>query len=59
MAARAEAVTPYREDWRPLRKEGFAAYYRRIARPYREAIAGHFDPARSSLTERALGRFRR
>ena len=56
---RDHVVTPYREDWRPLREEGFAAYYRRIARPYREAIAGHFDPARPSWTERLLARLRR
>ena len=37
---REHLVTPYREDWRPLRHEGFAAYARRIAGPYREADCG-------------------
>ena len=56
---REHLVTPYREDWRPLRHEGFAAYARRIAGPYREAIAGHLDDERPSLTERLLGRLSR
>ena len=56
---RAHVTAPYREDWRPLRDEGFAAYARRIAGPYREAIAAHFDPARSTFTERGLERLRR
>jgi hypothetical protein len=50
---------PYREDWEPLREEGFGAYARRIARPYGEAMAGHFDPQRPSWTERAFARLRR
>ena len=45
---------PYREDWQPLREEGFAAYARRISGPYRAAMAGHFDPERETWTERAL-----
>jgi hypothetical protein len=56
---RDHLVVPYGEDWRPLREEGFGAYYRRIAQPYREAIAGHLDPARPTWTERALARLRR
>jgi hypothetical protein len=52
-------VVPDREDWRPLRNEGFGAYARRIAGPYREAIAGHFDPDRRTWTDRALARMRR
>ena len=56
---REHLVTPYREDWKPLREEGFAAYARRISAPYRAAIGGHFDPARKSWTERALSRLRR
>ena len=56
---RAHVLVPYREDWRPLRREGFAAYSRRIARPYREAVAGHFDPERPTWTERVLGRVSR
>jgi len=56
---RAHVLVPYREDWRPLRREGFAAYSRRIARPYREAVTGHFDPERPTWTERVLGRVSR
>ena len=56
---REHLIAPYREDWKPLREEGFAAYARRISAPYRAAIAGHFDPARESWTERALARLRR
>ena len=55
---REHVLLPYGEDWRPLREEGFGTYYRRVARPYREAIAGHFDPARLTWTERALARLR-
>ena len=47
---------PYREDWEPLRDEGFAAYARRVSRPYGEAAASHFDPERRSYTERVLSR---
>jgi hypothetical protein len=50
---------PYREDWAPLRREGFAAYARRVSRPYARAVAGHFDPARATFTERLLHRVRR
>ena len=56
---RDHIVVPYREDWRPLRDEGFAAYARRVSAPYREAVAGHFDPDRQSWTERAVTRLRR
>jgi hypothetical protein len=51
-----ELAVPYREDWQPLRDEGFAAYARRVSGPYGRAIASHFDPARPSLTERGLTR---
>ncbi|MGE0227889.1 MAG: hypothetical protein AB7I38_00795 [Dehalococcoidia bacterium] len=44
---------PYREDWAPLREEGFGAYATRVARPYREAVVSHFDSDRRTLTERA------
>lgn len=50
---------PYREDWRPLRQEGFAAYARRVAQPYREAVESHFDEAKPTHTERLLGRIRK
>jgi hypothetical protein len=55
---REHLVTPYREDWQPLREEGFGAYAARVAQPYREAVAGHFDPERSTWTERTLDRLR-
>jgi hypothetical protein len=45
---------PYREDWAPLRREGFAAYARRVGGPYARAVGGHFDPKRPSWTERLL-----
>ena len=47
---------PYREDWQPVRDEGFAAYARRVSRPYGEAAASHFQPERETFTERALSR---
>ena len=52
-------AAPYREDWEPLRREGFAAYARRVGTPYAAALRGHFDPARSTHTDRLLGRLRR
>jgi hypothetical protein len=52
-------VAPYREDLRPVGGEGFAAYARRVSRPYADAVQGHFDPARPTHTERLLGRLRR
>ncbi|HEX4930485.1 MAG TPA: hypothetical protein VFV62_07215 [Gaiellaceae bacterium] len=55
---REHLIAPYREDWKPLREEGFAAYARRISKPYRAAMTGHFDPERETWTERALSRFR-
>jgi hypothetical protein len=45
---------PYREDWAPLRREGFASYARRVGAPYARAVGGHFDPRRPSWTERLL-----
>jgi hypothetical protein len=56
---RDHLVVPYREDWKPLKEEGFAAYARRVARPYGGAMAGHFDRERETWTERALTRIRR
>ncbi len=48
---RAHLVTPYREDWAPLAREGFGAYASRVSRPYREALLSHFNPQRDTLTE--------
>ncbi len=56
---REHVVVPYREDWKPLREEGFAAYARRVSESYRAAMTGHFDPERVTWTERALNRVRR
>ena len=55
---REHVWVPYREDWQPLRREGFAAYARRVAQPYRDAAEGHFDAAKPTLTERLLRRIR-
>jgi hypothetical protein len=51
-------AVPYREDWRPVRDEGFAAYARRVSGPYGRAVAAHFDPERPTLTARGLTRIR-
>ena len=56
---RQHLLDPYREDLRPLKDEGLAAYARRVSRPYAEAVARHFDTAQPSLTERGLGRLER
>jgi hypothetical protein len=52
--SREHLVVPYREDWKPLRDEGFGAYARRVSGPYRAAVEGHFDPARETWTERGI-----
>ncbi len=56
---RDHLVAPYREDWRPLRDEGFAAYAARVAIPYRRAIGGHFDRERRTWTERLVSAMQR
>ena len=56
---REHVWVPYREDWQPLQKEGFAAYARRVAKPYRDAVETHFDTAKPTHTERLLRRVRR
>ena len=56
---RDHVAVPYREDWAPLKDEGFAAYARRIAEPYRRALAAHVDPEQATLTERGLAKLRR
>ncbi|MGB4861556.1 MAG: hypothetical protein WBO97_03765 [Tepidiformaceae bacterium] len=50
--SRDHVVVPYREDWKPLRDEGFGAYASRISGPYRRAVSGHFDASRGTWTER-------
>jgi len=56
---RQHVLDPYTEDLRPVRDEGFAAYAARVSRPYAAAVARHFDPAQTTLTERAIGRVAR
>jgi hypothetical protein len=57
--SRTHLLVPYREDWKPLRDEGFGAYARRVSAPYRAAVGGHFDPRRETWTERGLQKVRR
>jgi hypothetical protein len=54
--SRTHLVAPYREDWQPLRDEGFAAYAQRVGGPYARAVTGHFDPDRETYTEWYLSR---
>ena len=54
--SRLHLVAPYREDWQPVRDEGFAAYARRVGGPYATAVLGHFRPERPTYTERFLSR---
>jgi hypothetical protein len=54
--SRTHLIAPYREDWEPLRNEGFAAYAIRVGRPYAAAVTGHFHPERETYTERYLTR---
>jgi hypothetical protein len=56
---RDHVAGPYAEDWEPLRREGFAAYARRISLPYGQAVGKHFDGGRPTYTERVLGRLSR
>jgi hypothetical protein len=56
---RRHLLDPYREDLRPVRREGLGAYARRVSRPYAEAVARHFDAEQPSLTERGLERLHR
>ena len=57
---REHLVAPYREDWKPLREEGFAAYARRISEPYRARDDGALRPG-ARVVDRAGAdpRFRR
>jgi hypothetical protein len=54
--SRTHLVVPYREDWEPLREEGFGPYATRVGRPYAQAVAGHFDPGRETYTQWLLTR---
>ncbi|HSF60740.1 MAG TPA: aconitate hydratase AcnA, partial [Gaiellaceae bacterium] len=53
---RQHVLDPYTEDLQPVRDEGFATYAWRVSTPYARAVARHFDPRRTSLTERGLER---
>jgi len=53
---RQHVLDPYTEDLRPVRDEGFAGYAWRVSKPYARAVSRHFDPRRTSLTERGLER---
>jgi len=55
---RQHVLDPYTEDLAPVRDEGFAAYALRVGRPYAQAVAHHFQPSRTSFTDRALDRIR-
>jgi hypothetical protein len=57
--SRDHLVVPYREDWQPVRREGFAAYARRVSAPYARAVSEHFDPDRPTWTEKLVGRVSR
>jgi len=54
--SRTHLVAPYREDWQPVRDEGFATYGRRVGGPYARALMQHFHPQRATYTERFLSR---
>jgi hypothetical protein len=49
----------YEGALRTIRKEGLAAYARRVTRPYLAVACGHFDPKTTTYTERLLKRLRR
>jgi hypothetical protein len=42
-----------------VRREGFGAYARRVAEPYRLAVEGHLTGGRATFTERGLRVVRR
>lgn len=53
---RQHVLDPYTEDLQPVRDEGFAAYARRVGKPYAHAVTRHFRPSEETLTERGLAR---
>ncbi|HJS48967.1 MAG TPA: aconitate hydratase [Gaiellaceae bacterium] len=56
---RQHVLDTYTEDLKPVHEEGFSAYAWRVSKPYAQAVARHFDPRRTSLTERGLERLGR
>ena len=55
---RQHLLDPYREDLRPVKREGFGAYAARVSQRYSEAVARHFDLSEPTLTERGLEQLR-
>jgi hypothetical protein len=55
---RQHLLDPYREDLRPVKREGFGAYAARVSQRYAEAVARHFDLSEPTLTERGLEQLR-
>ena len=55
---RQHVLDPYTEDLRPVATEGFAAYARRVSRPYADAVGRHFDFEQPTLTERGVARLK-
>lgn len=55
---RQHVLDPYTEDLAPVRDEGFAAYALRVGRPYAQAVGRHFQPSRTTFTDKALERIR-
>ena len=51
---RQHLLDPYRDDLRPVWREGFGTYAARVSRRYAEAVARHFDTSQPTLTERAV-----
>ncbi len=56
---RQHLLDPYTEDLKPVHDEGFAAYARRVGRPYAEAVVRHFSPSEKTLIERGVERLGR
>ena len=46
----------YREALGTIAQLGLPAYARQVSRPYLAVVRGHFDPARTTHTERLVGR---
>jgi hypothetical protein len=55
----AALLDHYRETLTEIREVGYLAYATRQFRPYLRAAAGQFSPARQTLTDRVLNRWRR
>jgi hypothetical protein len=49
----------YRDALRTITTEGLPAYAQRVAKPYLTVAVSHFDPKRTTYTERLLRRVRR